>query len=55
MIAASSISRGMPRKNCTIRKMKKASTARNCGTTSGRNVFTQPRLRNRMYCGTSVT
>ena len=39
IIAASSSSRGMPRKNCTIRKMKKASTARNFGTTSGRKVF----------------
>ena len=55
MIAASSISRGMPRKNCTIRKTKKASIARNFGTISGRNEFTQPNFRNITYCGTSVT
>ena len=30
--AASSISRGMPRMNCTMRKMKNASVARNFGT-----------------------
>jgi hypothetical protein len=45
----------MPRKNCTIRKMKKASAARNFGTTSGRMVFTQLRLRNSTYWGMSVT
>ena len=35
-LAASSSSRGMPRMNCTIRKTKNASVARNCGTSSGR-------------------
>ena len=41
--------------NCTIRKMKKASCARNFGTTSGRMVFTQPIWRKKMYCGISCT
>jgi hypothetical protein len=36
IFAASSSSRGMPRMNCTIRKTKNASVARNCGTSSGR-------------------
>ena len=45
----------MPRKNCTIRKTKKASTARNFGATSGRMVLTQPSSRNSTYCGISVT
>ena len=53
--AASSSSRGMPRMNWTIKKMKKASTAKNLGRISGTNVFTQPRLLNRMYCGTRTT
>ncbi|MNL43017.1 hypothetical protein D3C87_1655080 [compost metagenome] len=55
MTAASSSSRGMPRKNCTIRKMKKASVARYFGTISGNEVFTQPISRNRIYCGISTT
>src|SRR3954447_4122012 len=53
--AASSNSRGMPRMNCTMRNTKKASVAKNLGRISGTNVFTQPRLLNKMYCGTNTT
>ena len=55
MRAASSSSRGMPRMNCTIRKMKNASVARSFGTISGRNVLTQPSCENSTYCGTMIT
>ena len=44
----------MPRMNWIIRKMKKASTARNFGTTSGRKVLTQPSLKKSAYCGIRV-
>lgn len=38
-----------------MRKTKNASVARNFGTTSGRNVFTQSSWENMMYCGTMIT
>lgn len=41
--------------NCTIRKMKNASVARNFGTTIGQIVLIQSTLLNMMYCGTTVT
>jgi hypothetical protein len=41
--------------NCTIRKMKNASVARNFGTTSGRIVLIHASSLNSTYCGTSVT
>ena len=47
MIAASSSSRGMPRKNWSRRKMKKASTASNFGTTRGKKESIQPKLTGR--------
>ena len=53
--AASSSSRGMPRMNCTIKKTKNASVARNFGRISGTKVFTQPSALNTMYCGTTTT
>ena len=53
MVAACSSSGGSERMNWTIRKTKKASVARNFGTTSGRMVFTQPIFRKKMYCGMS--
>ncbi len=40
IFAASSSSRGMPRMNCTMRKTKNASVARNFGTISGSGVPT---------------
>src|SRR5215207_6991910 len=55
MRAASSSSLGMPRMNCTIKKMKNASTARNLGKISGTNVFTHPNALKMMYCGTTTT
>ena len=51
MRAASSMSRGIWRMNCTSRNTKNASVARNFGSSSGMNVSTRPRLLNRMYCG----
>lgn len=41
--------------NWTIRKMKKASVARNLGTVSGRMVLIQASSLNSTYWGTSVT
>ena len=41
--------------NCTIKKTKNASVARNLGRISGTNVFTKPRLLKMMYCGTTTT
>src|SRR5215472_120864 len=53
--AASSSSRGTVRMNCTNRKTKKASTARNLGTTSGSRVLIQPSWWKSTYWGTIVT
>ena len=55
MAAASSSSLGSVRMNCTIRKMKNASVARNLGTISGQIVLIQSSSANTMYCGTTVT
>ncbi len=55
MTAASSNSRGSPRINWTIKKTKKGTPPTKAGTINGKNVFTQPRLLNRMYCGINVT
>ncbi len=55
MRAASSSSLGRPRMNCTIRKMKNASCARNFGTTSGRFVLIQSSWENKTYWGTIST
>ncbi len=41
--------------NCTKRKMKNASVAKNLGTMIGRNVLIHPKLRNMMYRGMVVT
>ncbi len=41
--------------NCTIKKTKNASVARNLGSTSGMKVFTQPSQLKMMYCGTTIT
>src|SRR5690606_21741620 len=53
--AAWSNSNGRPRMNCTIRKVKNASCARNLGTIRGMYVSTQFRLLNKRYCGISTT
>src|SRR3954451_3164290 len=45
----------MPRMNCTIKKTKNASVARNFGRIKGTKVFTQPSALNTMYCGTTTT
>ena len=37
--------------NWTIKKMKKASVARNLGSTKGMNVFAKPSWEKTMYCG----
>src|SRR5262245_3290223 len=49
--AASSISGGKLRMNCTIMKTKKPSVAKAEGTYSGRKVSSQPNWRNIRYCG----
>ncbi len=54
ILAASSSSRGSPRMNCTMRKTKNASMARNLGRMSGQYVFTRPSLLKMMYCGIST-
>lgn len=41
--------------NCTIRKTKNASVARNLPATSGTSVSTSSSLRNITYCGMSRT
>ena len=53
-MAASSSSRGMPRKNWRNRKMLKA-LPKKVGTIRGRKLSTQPNLLNRMYWGSTVT
>ena len=55
MRAASSMSRGMLRMNCTIRNTKNASVARNFGRISGQYVSTSSSLLNMMYCGMIIT
>jgi hypothetical protein len=41
--------------NCTMRKMKKASVARNFGRARGQNVSTRPSWLKMVYCGISTT
>ena len=53
--AASSMSFGMPRMNCTMRNTKNASVASSFGTIRGQKVFTHPIWENMMYCGTITT
>ena len=55
MRAASSSSFGSERMNCTMRNTKKASVARNFGTSSGRNVLTHPSWEKITYWGTMMT
>ncbi len=55
MRAASKISFGRARMNCTMRKTKKASVAKNLGTMSGRKVLIQPSSLKIVNWGTSTT
>ncbi len=52
--AASSISRGMPRMNCMIMKMKNAVPPMR-GRSSGQNVLIHPNWLKTMYCGMICT
>ena len=55
MRAASSMSRGICRMNCTSRKTKNASVARNFGRTSGQKVSIMSRVLNSRYWGMITT